>query len=153
MSDRPRVISVWLSIIAVAFAALSAGSAPAQPTAGTAPGAGAPRVIIVLDASGSMLAPVGGRPKIEVAREAIADLLKGWDPKVEVGLMAYGHRRKAALRRPLLPAHSTAIALSSISTVTGTMASGTRLKRAGLRLCRIGMSGLSPAIVRPLPNW
>ena len=57
-------------------------------------GADGGRAMIVLDASGSMWAPVGGRAKIEVAREAMGELLKGWDPKVEVGLMAYGHRRK-----------------------------------------------------------
>lgn len=55
---------------------------------------GAGRAMIVLDASGSMWAPVGGRARIEVAREALGELLKGWDPKVEVGLIAYGHRRK-----------------------------------------------------------
>ena len=62
------------------------------PTAATSGSGG--RAMIVLDASGSMWAPVGGRARIEVAREALAELLKGWDPKVEVGLMAYGHRRK-----------------------------------------------------------
>ena len=52
------------------------------------------RVMIVLDASGSMWAQLGGKPKIEIAREAIGEMLRGWDPNVEVGLMAYGHRRK-----------------------------------------------------------
>ncbi|MFN7974947.1 MAG: VWA domain-containing protein [Acidobacteriota bacterium] len=52
------------------------------------------RVMIVLDASGSMWAPVEGKPKIAIARQAIADMLQGWDPAIEVGLMAYGHRRK-----------------------------------------------------------
>jgi Ca-activated chloride channel family protein len=66
--------------------------AQTSPTAATSGAAG--RAMIVLDASGSMWAPVGGRARIEVAREALGELLKGWDPKVEVGLMAYGHRRK-----------------------------------------------------------
>ncbi len=70
----------------------SAAWAQTSPTA-AAPG-GAGRAMIVLDGSGSMWAPVGGRARIEVAREALGELLKGWDPKVEVGLMAYGHRRK-----------------------------------------------------------
>lgn len=71
---------------------VSAAWAQTAPTAAT-PGASG-RAMIVLDASGSMWAPIGGRARIEVAREALGELLKGWDPKVEVGLMAYGHRRK-----------------------------------------------------------
>ncbi len=88
-------VSAWLSVVVVATVAATLPSGPttAQPAA-SKNADGAPHAIIVLDASGSMLAPVGGRPKIAVAREAMGDLLKGWDPKVEVGLMAYGHRRK-----------------------------------------------------------
>lgn len=80
--------------IMIAAAAALTIIAPATwaQTAATPGGAG--RAMIVLDASGSMWAPVGGRARIEVAREALAELLKGWDPRVEVGLMAYGHRRK-----------------------------------------------------------
>src|SRR5687767_16013999 len=80
-------------MIAAALAILAPVAwAQTSPTAATSGGAG--RAMIVLDASGSMWAPVGGRARIEVAREALGELLKGWDPKVEVGLMAYGHRRK-----------------------------------------------------------
>ena len=84
--------------LSIAFAAALAVAAPAAwaqttPTA-AATGTGAGRAMIVLDGSGSMWAPVNGRPRIEVAREALGELLKGWDPKVEVGLMSYGHRRK-----------------------------------------------------------
>jgi len=52
------------------------------------------RVIIVLDASGSMWGQIQGKTKIEIAREVIADLMADWDSSVELGLMAYGHRRK-----------------------------------------------------------
>lgn len=83
----------WLSIVAAGLAA-TLPSIPTSAQTTASKNTGASRAIIVLDASGSMLAPVGGRPKIEIARDALGDLLKGWDPKVEVGLMAYGHRRK-----------------------------------------------------------
>jgi Ca-activated chloride channel homolog len=53
-----------------------------------------PRVMIVLDGSGSMLAPLDGKTRIAVAREALAELLKDWDQQSELGLVAYGHRRK-----------------------------------------------------------
>ncbi|MCW5772321.1 MAG: VWA domain-containing protein, partial [Rhodospirillaceae bacterium] len=69
-------------------------AAAASAETAAAPGGEKPRVMIVLDASGSMLAPMDGKTRIAVAREALAELLKGWDPKVELGLTVYGHRRK-----------------------------------------------------------
>ncbi len=53
-----------------------------------------PRLMIVLDASGSMSGRIGGKAKIQIAREVIADLLHNWDTNIQVGLTAYGHRRK-----------------------------------------------------------
>ncbi len=50
--------------------------------------------IIVLDASGSMWGQIDGRPKLEIAREALGTVLSGMDPATEIGLMAYGHRSK-----------------------------------------------------------
>jgi len=83
---------IMMATAATLAMAVPVSWAQTAPTAATS-GAGG-RAMIVLDASGSMWAPVGGRARIEVAREALGELLKGWDPKVEVGLMAYGHRRK-----------------------------------------------------------
>ncbi|CAN5640558.1 hypothetical protein BH10PSE6_BH10PSE6_12420 [soil metagenome] len=81
--------------LAAAFAVAGpAAWAQTTPTVAATSDTGAGRAMIVLDGSGSMWAPVNGRPRIEVAREALGELLKGWDPKVEVGLMSYGHRRK-----------------------------------------------------------
>lgn len=53
-----------------------------------------PRIMLVLDASGSMWGQIQGKTKIEIAREVIADLLKTLEPDVEIGLVAYGHRKK-----------------------------------------------------------
>lgn len=53
-----------------------------------------PASLLVLDASGSMWGQVDGQAKIEIARAAAGAMLDGWDPQVEIGLMAYGHRRK-----------------------------------------------------------
>ena len=52
------------------------------------------RVMLVLDASGSMWGRVEGRPKIEVARDVIRELLEDWDTSIDLGLSAYGHRTK-----------------------------------------------------------
>jgi Ca-activated chloride channel homolog len=52
------------------------------------------RVIIVFDASGSMAAQLDGRAKIDIAKEVVSNIVAGIDPAVELGLVAYGHRRK-----------------------------------------------------------
>ncbi len=54
-----------------------------------------PRIMLVLDASGSMWGKIQGKTKIEIAREVIADFLKTLEPNVEIGLVVYGHRRKS----------------------------------------------------------
>ena len=52
------------------------------------------RAIIVLDASGSMWDELGGRPKVDIAREALNAVLQALPADVELGLLAYGHREK-----------------------------------------------------------
>lgn len=52
------------------------------------------RAILVLDASGSMWGQVEGTPKITIARDVIQGLLDDWNPTVELGVTAYGHRQK-----------------------------------------------------------
>lgn len=52
------------------------------------------RVVLVLDASGSMWGQIEGRSKIEIARDTVADLVAGWNPQNSLGLVAYGHRRR-----------------------------------------------------------
>ncbi len=52
------------------------------------------RVILVLDASGSMWGRIGERPKIVIAREVVREILADWDPGVHLGLTVYGHRRE-----------------------------------------------------------
>ncbi|MFN3281185.1 MAG: vWA domain-containing protein [Tabrizicola sp.] len=54
------------------------------------------RSIIVLDGSGSMWGQIDGRPKLEIAREALGAVLSEMPPDAELGLMAYGHREKGS---------------------------------------------------------
>jgi len=56
--------------------------------------AAAENAMLVLDASGSMWAQIDGKTKIEIARSAVADMLKTWPQGHQLGLVAYGHRRK-----------------------------------------------------------
>lgn len=51
------------------------------------------QALLVLDASGSMWGQIDGRAKIDIARDAVDSLLAGWTGG-DLGLMAYGHRRK-----------------------------------------------------------
>ena len=53
------------------------------------------KMIIILDASGSMVQKVqGSRSKIEIAKEVVGTLVRNLDPNIEVGFMVYGHRAK-----------------------------------------------------------
>ncbi len=53
-----------------------------------------PRAVIIFDASGSMWGKVDGKTKIEIARDALKNVVNEWNPNVELGLITYGHRRK-----------------------------------------------------------
>ncbi|WP_334193887.1 vWA domain-containing protein [Pararhodobacter sp.] len=53
-----------------------------------------PRTMIVMDGSGSMWGQIDGVPKLEIARNVVADVLAGMAPSATLGLIAYGHRRR-----------------------------------------------------------
>ena len=53
-----------------------------------------PRAVIIFDASGSMWGQINGVTKIVIARDALKNVVKEWNPNVELGLTAYGHRSK-----------------------------------------------------------
>ena len=74
------------------------------------------KAIIVLDASGSMWGQIDGRPKLEIAREALHTVLQSLPADREIGLMAYGHREKgncADIELVVPPAAGTAGAISA----------------------------------------
>ncbi|MHB9433979.1 vWA domain-containing protein [Mesorhizobium sp. P15089B] len=62
----------------------------------TSLGFAANKVIIILDASGSMWAQIDGKPKLEIARELLRTVLQSVPGDDEIGLMAYGHREKGS---------------------------------------------------------
>ncbi|TPK68947.1 VWA domain-containing protein [Mesorhizobium sp. B2-4-15] len=59
-------------------------------------GFAANKVIIILDASGSMWAQIDGKPKLEIARESLRTVLQSVPAEDEIGFMAYGHREKGS---------------------------------------------------------
>jgi len=54
----------------------------------------ASRTIVVMDGSGSMWGQIDGRAKLEIARDAVAEVVGALPDGQEIGLIAYGHRTK-----------------------------------------------------------
>ncbi len=54
------------------------------------------QTMIVLDASGSMWGQINGKPKLQIAREALATVLEGLPADMQLGLIAYGHRTRGS---------------------------------------------------------
>ena len=52
------------------------------------------RVLLILDASGSMWGQIDGKAKIVAAKEVMSDLIKEMPATLQVGLTVYGHRQK-----------------------------------------------------------
>jgi Ca-activated chloride channel homolog len=54
------------------------------------------RVILVLDASGSMWGQINGRAKMDIAKDVVGKVLSTWKPEDDIGLVVYGHREKGS---------------------------------------------------------
>lgn len=90
-SDAVRGLGPWVTGLALFLSALvwSAHASAEEPR---------PRTIVILDGSGSMWGPIGGRPKIEVTQEGLSGLVDRLEGRAHVGLAGYGHRRKGDCR-------------------------------------------------------
>jgi len=62
-------------------------------TKGNAQGGGASPTVMVIDASNSMWGRIDGKPKMEIARDAISALVGTLPKGARLGIVAYGHRR------------------------------------------------------------
>jgi Ca-activated chloride channel homolog len=54
------------------------------------------RVILVLDASGSMRGKIDGKSKMDIAKDVVGKLVSTWKPADDLGLVVYGHREKGS---------------------------------------------------------
>lgn len=81
-----------MNAMTVTACLLILGLAP-SPTKAAEAGEG-DSVLVVMDASGSMWGRMEGRSKIEIARDAVRELVDALPPTTAVGLQVYGHRRK-----------------------------------------------------------
>ena len=88
-NSRPVMLAL-LVCSALLLSAADMGSGVCR--ASTVP---AGNLIFILDASGSMGAQIQGKMKIDIAKEVLASLIKDLPARVNVGLVAYGHRQKA----------------------------------------------------------
>lgn len=55
-----------------------------------------PKAMLILDGSGSMWGKIKDGHKILVARKAIAGAIRPFEGKLDLGLMSFGHRKRAA---------------------------------------------------------
>ena len=62
----------------------------------TLPAAAAERAMLVLDASGSMYAQLGGVPRIVTLRQTLDEVLAALPPRLELGLAAFGTSARGA---------------------------------------------------------
>lgn len=84
-------------------------------------GFAASKVIIILDASGSMWAQIDGKPKLEIARESLRTVLQSVPGDDEIGFMAYGHRQKGSCEDIELIVPPQAGSASAISAAADSM--------------------------------
>jgi von Willebrand factor type A domain len=78
------LVSSLLALAAAASIALAQQSNAAEKA----------RVMLVLDASGSMWGKIGERTKVDIAKEVVGKVIGNWRPGDELGLAVYGHRQK-----------------------------------------------------------
>jgi hypothetical protein len=83
-----KLIRSFLLLAVCASLFLAAPVVPAQASDG---GSG---ILLILDCSGSMWGRVEGKAKIAIAKQVTQELIKEVPGNVQLGLMAYGHRKK-----------------------------------------------------------
>lgn len=76
------------------FIAMVFWIAPFAVSAQTAAQKSPDRLLLILDASGSMWGQIGGENKIVIARRVMKNLVNKLGADTQIGLVAYGHRRE-----------------------------------------------------------
>jgi len=86
----PGMRTFWRVTLLSSCASAAWAAEPGSLPAGAEPSRS---VVLVLDASSSMLGKIGKLTKMNVARDVTHELVSSWDTQLNVGLTAYGHRR------------------------------------------------------------
>jgi len=89
MRNRAKIdwLCLFVAFFSIAAVMMLAGVAGATKTQEG-------NLMFILDASGSMWGQVEGKAKITIAKEVLASLIEDLPEGLNVGLVAYGHRRK-----------------------------------------------------------
>jgi Mg-chelatase subunit ChlD len=82
-------------LLATTLAYADDRSAAGDKKAGAKAGGGIETAVLVLDASGSMNSKVNDQVKMAAAKDAVIQLVQGWDKSVPLGLTVYGHRKSS----------------------------------------------------------
>ncbi len=82
LSLIPLATSVFAAVLAVLGLSYPASAADSR------------RCILVVDSSSSMGRALEGRTRLDVVRDAVSQLIGKWDPSIELGIVAYGHRSR-----------------------------------------------------------
>ena len=101
----PELIAAMRSPVSVAHApevltvptrVASTTAAPATTSAATVSSSsgGTSNIELIIDASGSMAAKIGGRTKMDIAKQALTELLLSIPSATNVAVRAYGHHKK-----------------------------------------------------------
>jgi Mg-chelatase subunit ChlD len=86
-----KAIRLWFML---AICASLIMAAPVMPGGQARAGTGGAGILLILDCSGSMWGRVEGQAKISIAKKVTQELIKEVPDNVQLGLMAYGHRKK-----------------------------------------------------------
>ncbi len=90
------ILKPWLLLISLSLCLSSlsiSGTAGAQ-NAEAAQNGDRPEAMLIMDFSGSMWGAVNGAPKFEVLKDIIDRNFDEWSQSLNLGVLAYGHRRK-----------------------------------------------------------
>ena len=89
MKTKAILIKICFLAVAVMCCLLPSSLRAQEARSGT-------NAMLILDGSGSMWGKIKEGHKVVIARKAIATSLRAFEDKLNLGLMAYGHRRRAA---------------------------------------------------------
>ena len=113
MTGLAKLNTFSLNLLVYFFVAVLSAQIAGVPICRAADTAGG-NFMFILDASGSMAGKIQGKPKIDVAKEVLSNLIKELPETTNVGLVAYGHRQKGDCSdveelAPIAPVNKTSL--------------------------------------------
>ena len=98
MSTLSKRLKLFATLALAHVSMALPGTALSQTNAATAQFADLPQAMLVMDFSSSMWGSVNGEAKFQVLNDIVDRNFDEWSQSLELGLLAYGHRRKGDCR-------------------------------------------------------